>query len=84
MCGWIFLASVCVRARVSVYICKVSGSTLGSHETRTASPEQLGQPDRVAKRPPGTGSSPAQNHCPTRFSLPPPLITAISLTVLAF
>ena len=40
--------------------------------------------DNQTDVPRGTGSSPAQNPCPTPFSLSPPLVAAISLTVLAF
>ena len=88
-CVWACVC-VCVCACVCAFARCLAAPLALTHETRTASPEQLGQPHRVCQCPPGTGSSPgsgsslAQNHCPTPFFLSPRLIPAIKLTLLAF
>jgi len=83
VCGCVRVC-VCVCACVCAFARCLAAPLALTHETRTASPEQLGQPHRVCQCPPGSGSSPAQNHCPTPFFLSPRLIPAIKLTLLAF
>lgn len=75
---------VCLCVRVCAHLPEYLAAPLAlTYETRNSIPEQWGQPDRVCQCPRGTGILPSSEPLPYPF-IKPPLVSAISLTVLAF